>query len=183
MVNTTPSFWDQENKGQDWGQPGTVGQQSRQEAEIRALVRPGEADAFPSLSSPAANSRPCTHVTGLRELPAQSVCPWLPFPARPGTRRRCSRSSDVHRASLTGAWPSQACSDPRSGGPVLGLNPRVPLSPCEVLEFWTGGTAVSVCSGSPSCMAGPGFLLVLRVCLTPRVPSTAWHRQGVDTWG
>ena len=58
---------------------------------------------------------------------------------------------------------------------MLGLNPRVLLSPCEVLEFWTGGTAVSFCSGPHSCMAGPGFLLVLRVCLTPT--------HGVDTWG
>ena len=47
MVNTTPSFWDQENKGQDWGQPGTVDQHSRKEAEILALVRPGEAGSLP----------------------------------------------------------------------------------------------------------------------------------------
>lgn len=52
MVNTTPSLWDQENTGQDWGQHGTAGKHARQEAGTWAWVMPREAGAFLSLNLP-----------------------------------------------------------------------------------------------------------------------------------
>lgn len=164
MVNTTPSFWDQENKGQDWGQPGTVDQHSRKEAEILALVRPGEAGSLPQpqftqlqTHDPASMSQSwgslllSTCVPGFCSLPGWGL----------GARRCCSGSSGAHRASLPGTWPWQACRDPRPGGPVLGVNLCVLRSPCEILHFWTGGTAFSFCSGPHGCTAAPGYLLVL----------------------
>lgn len=163
-VNTTPCFWDQKNKGRDGGQPGTVDLHSRQEAEIPALVRHGEAGSLPrpqftqlQTHDPASVSQSwgslllSTCVLGFCSLPGWGL----------GTRRCCCRSCDVHGASLTGTWPWQACRDPRPGGPGLGLNLCVLRSPCEILGFRTGGTAFSFCSGPHSCMAAPGFLLVL----------------------
>lgn len=117
----------------------------------------------PASVYPAANPRSCVRVTELGSL-LLSTCV-LGFCSLPGwglgTRRCCCRSCDVHGASLTGTWPWQACRDPRPGGPGLGLNLCVLRSPCEILGFRTGGTAFSFCSGPHSCMAAPGFLLVL----------------------
>lgn len=88
MVNTTPSFWDQENKGQDWGQPGTVDQHSRKEAEILALVRPGEAGSLPQpqFTQPQTHD-PASMSQSWGSLLLSTMCTWLLFPAGLGAGR------------------------------------------------------------------------------------------------
>lgn len=138
MVNITPSFWDQENKGQDWGQHGTVGQHAKQEATTWALVRPGEAGAFLSLSLPSCKFMircPSHRVGGTHCSMNVYLAPTL-----------CQA---VGWAFGGAVFAVLVCTGPASRvcghhshmgthaqeGPVLGLNPHVLLSPFGILNF------------------------------------------------